>query len=252
MAGHSKWANIKHHKAKVDSKRSKVWSKCAKALMVAARAGGPDPDMNLSLRYAIDEAKYANMPKDTIQRAIQKGAGAGQGDNYETIVYEGYGPAGTAIIVDALTDNRTRTVTELRTIFKKGGGTLGNSGSVAFLFQTKGRIIIDASKTSEEQIMDMAIEAGADDVQPPEPSEDLAGFWTVLTEATAFQQVKQALESAGIEITEAQIAKIPLDTVAVTGPDAKKVLNLLEAIEDNDDVQAVATNADIDPSALDS
>lgn len=250
MAGHSKWANIKHHKAKVDSKRSKVWSKCAKALMVAARAGGPDPDMNLSLRYAIDEAKYANMPKDTIQRAIQKGAGAGQGDNYETIVYEGYGPAGTAIIVDALTDNRTRTVTELRTIFKKGGGTLGNSGSVAFLFQTKGRIIVEAGKTSEEQIMELAIEAGADDVQAPEASEGGEGFWTVLTEATAFQQVKQALESAGIEITEAQIAKIPLDTVAVTGPDAKKVLNLLEAIEDNDDVQAVATNADIDPTAL--
>lgn len=251
MAGHSKWANIKHHKAKMDSKRSKVWSKCAKALMVAARAGGPDPDMNLSLRYAIDEAKYANMPKDTIQRAIQKGAGAGQGDSYESIVYEGYGPAGTAIIVDALTDNRTRTVTELRSIFKKGGGTLGNSGSVAFLFQTKGRILIDASKTSEEQIMDLAIEAGADDVEQPEASGDEAGFWTVLTEATAFQQVKNAIEGAGIEITEAQIAKIPLDTVAVGGSEARKVLNLLEAVEDNDDVQAVATNADIDPAALD-
>ncbi len=250
MAGHSKWANIKHHKARVDAKRSKIWSKCAKALMAAARAGGPDPDMNLTLRYAIDEAKYANMPKDTIQRAIQKGAGAGTGDSYESIVYEGYGPAGTAIIIDALTDNRTRTVTELRTIFKKGGGTLGNAGSVAYLFSTKGRIIIDASKVSEEQIMDLAIEAGAEDVQAPEAEGDDAGFWTVLTEATEFQQVKAAIEESGIEITEAQIAKIPSDTIAVTGEDAKKVFNLLEAVEDNDDVQTVATNADIDPAAL--
>ncbi len=251
MAGHSKWANIKHHKARMDAKRSKIWSKCSKALMAAARAGGPDPDMNLSLRYAIDEAKYANMPKDTIQRAIQKGAGAGSGDDFESVTYEGYGPAGTAIIVDALTDNRTRTVTDVRTIFKKAGGTLGNSGSVAYLFSTKGRIIIDASKVSEEQIMDLAIEAGAEDVQAPEAEGDDAGFWTVLTEATEFQQVKAAIEEAGIEITEAQIAKIPADMIAVAGEDAKKVFNLLEALEDNDDVQAVATNADIDPSALD-
>lgn len=251
MAGHSKWANIKHHKARVDAKRSKVWSKCSKALMAAARAGGPDPDMNLSLRYAIDEAKYANMPKDTIQRAIQKGAGAGTGDNFENVTYEGYGPAGTAIIVDALTDNRTRTVTDIRTIFKRGGGSMGNSGSVGYLFSTKGRIIIDASKVSEEQIMDLAIEAGAEDVQAPEPDGDEAGYWTVLTEATDFQQVKAAIEEAGMEITEAQIAKIPADTIAVAGEDAKKVFNLLEALEDNDDVQAVATNADIDPSALD-
>ena len=186
MAGHSKWANIKHHKARVDAKRSKVWSKCSKALMAAARSGGPDPDMNLSLRYAIDEAKYANMPKDTIQRAIQKGAGAGTGDNFENVTYEGYGPAGTAIIVDALTDNRTRTVTDIRTIFKRGGGSMGNSGSVGYLFSTKGRIIIDASKVSEEQIMDLAIEAGAEDVQAPEPDGDEAGYWTVLTEATEF------------------------------------------------------------------
>ena len=207
--------------------------------------------MNLSLRYAIDEAKYANMPKDTIQRAIQKGAGAGTGDNFENVTYEGYGPAGTAIIVDALTDNRTRTVTDIRTIFKRGGGSMGNSGSVGYLFSTKGRIIIDASKVSEEQIMDLAIEAGAEDVQAPEPDGDEEGYWTVLTEATEFQQVKAAIEEAGMEITEAQIAKIPADTIAVAGEDAKKVYNLLEALEDNDDVQAVATNADIDPSALD-
>lgn len=250
MAGHSKWANIKHRKERQDAKRSKVWSKCSKALMAAARAGGGDPDTNLTLRYAIDEAKYANMPKDTIQRAIDKGAGAGQGDAFESITYEGYGPGGTAIIIDTLTDNKNRTVTELRTLFKKGGGSLGNAGTVAYMFQTKGQILVDASKVTEEQIMDLAIEAGAEDVQAPEADDDDAGFWTILTEATEFQQVKVALEEAGIEITEAQIAKIPGDTVAVSGEDAKKVVNLIEGIEDNDDVQSVYTNADIDASAL--
>lgn len=247
MAGHSKWANIKHHKAKQDSKRSKVWSKCSKALMAAARAGGPDPDMNLALRYAIDEAKYANMPKDTIQRAIQKGAGAGAGENFETVVYEGYGPGGTAIIVDALTDNRTRTVTDVRTVFKKAGASLGTSGSVAYMFSTKGRILVEAGKVAEETIMDLAIEAGAEDVEAPGGDE---GFWTVLTAVAEFQGVKSALEGAGIEITEAQIAKIPGDLVAVSGEDAKKLIALLEALEDSDDVQSVATNADIDPASI--
>lgn len=247
MAGHSKWANIKHHKARVDAKRSMVWSKCSKALMAAARAGGADPDMNLALRYAIDEAKYANMPKDTIQRAIQKGAGAGAGENFETVVYEGYGPGGSAIIVDALTDNRTRTVTDVRTIFKKAGASLGTTGSVAYMFSTKGRILVEAGKATEETIMDLAIEAGAEDVEAPEGGE---GFWTVLTEVADFQSVKSAIEGAGIEITEAQIAKIPGDLVAVAGEDAKKLIALLEALEDNDDVQSVATNADIDPASV--
>ncbi|RNC81926.1 MAG: YebC/PmpR family DNA-binding transcriptional regulator [Phycisphaera sp.] len=250
MAGHSKWANIRHRKERQDSKRSKIWSKCSKALMAAARAGGPDPDTNLTLRYAIDEAKYANMPKDTIKRAIDKGAGSGQGDSYESITYEGYGPGGTAIIIDTLTDNKNRTVTEIRTLFKKGGGSLGNAGTVAYMFQTKGQILVDAAKVSEEQIMDLAIEAGAEDVQAPEADDDDAGFWTIITEATGFQQVKVAIEEAGIEITEAQIAKIPDDTVAVAGEDAKKVVNLIEGIEDNDDVQSVYTNADIDAASL--
>ena len=249
MAGHSKWANIKHRKERQDKKRSKVWSKCAKAIMVAARAGGPDPDSNLTLRYAIDEAKYASMPKDTIKRAIQKGAGAGEGDSYESIIYEGYGPAGTAIIIDTLTDNKNRTVTDIRTIFKKCGGSLGNSGAVAYLFQTKGQIIVDASKVDEDTIMEHAINAGADDVESPEASDDDAGFWTVLTEPAEFQQVKVALEEAGIEIAEAQIAKIPMDVVAVTGEDAQKVINIIDTIEDNDDVQCVFTNAEIEDPA---
>ncbi len=250
MAGHSKWANIRHRKERQDSKRSKVWSKCSKAIMAAARAGGPDPDTNLSLRYAIDEAKYANMPKDTIKRAVDKGAGAGQGDAFDAITYEGYGPGGTAIIIDTLTDNKNRTVTEIRTLFKKGGGSLGNAGTVAYMFQTKGQILVDAGKVSEEQIMDLAIDAGADDVQSPKADGDEAGFWTILTQATDFQQVKTAIEEAGIEITDASIAKIPDDTVAVAGDEAKKVFNLIEAIEDNDDVQNVYTNADIDPAAI--
>ncbi|HED53603.1 MAG TPA: YebC/PmpR family DNA-binding transcriptional regulator [Phycisphaerales bacterium] len=249
MAGHSKWANIRHRKERQDKKRSKVWSKCSKAIMVAARAGGPDPDTNLSLRYAIDEAKYANMPKDTIKRAIQKGAGAGEGDSYESITYEGYGPAGTAIIIETLTDNKNRTVTDIRTIFKKCGGSLGNSGAVAYLFQTKGQILVDASKIDEDTIMEHAINAGAEDVQSPEATDDDAGFWTVLTEPTDFQQVKTALEEAGIEIAEAQIAKIPIDPVTVTGEDAQKVITIIEAIEDNDDVQCVFTNAEIEDPA---
>lgn len=250
MAGHSKWANIKHRKERQDKKKGQMWSKCSKAIMAAARQGGPDPDTNLALRYAIDEAKYANMPKDTIKRAVEKGAGAGQGDDYAEITYEGYGPGGTAIIVDALTDNKTRTVGDLRSVFKKGGGTLGNSGSVAFMFQTKGQIFVAGDKYDEEAMMEHALEAGADDVQPPEPDGDDAGVWTITTEATAFQSVKDALEAASVEIQEASIAKIPDNTVEVRGDDVRKLMNLLDAIEDHDDVQKVYSNADIPDDEL--
>ncbi len=247
MAGHSKWANIRHRKERQDKKRSKIWSKCSKAIMAAARTGGPDPDTNLTLRYAIDEAKYANMPKDTIKRAIDKGAGAGSGDAFEAITYEGYGPAGVAIIVDALTDNKTRTVGDVRNTFKKLGGSMGNSGAVSYMFSTKGQILIEAAKTTEDQIMELAIEAGAEDVEAPESDE---AYWTILTEITEFIAVKEAIEAAGIEISEAEITKLPADTVELTGEDAQKAFNLIEALEDNDDVQKVYSNADIDESAL--
>ncbi|MEO1534406.1 MAG: YebC/PmpR family DNA-binding transcriptional regulator [Planctomycetota bacterium] len=247
MAGHSKWANIRHRKERQDKKRSKIWSKCSKAIMAAARTGGPDPDTNLALRYAIDEAKYANMPKDTIKRAIDKGAGAGSGDAFESITYEGYGPAGVAIIVDTLTDNKTRTVGDVRNLFKKLGGSMGNSGAVSYMFSTKGQILIEAGKTTEDQIMELAIEAGAEDVEAPDADE---GYWTVLTEIGEFIAVKEAIEAAGIEISEAEITKLPADTVELTGEDAQKAFNLIEALEDNDDVQKVYTNADIDESAL--
>lgn len=242
MAGHSKWANIRHRKERQDKKKGQLWSKCSKAIMAAARQGGPDPDTNLSLRYAIEEAKYANMPKDTIKRAIDKGAGGTDGEDFQNITYEGYGPNGVAILIDSLTDNTNRAVSEIRTIFKKLGGTLGTSGSVAFMFATKGRILIEAAKTDEETIMESAIEAGAADVETPEGDD---GYWVVITEPTEFLGVKEAIEAAGIAIAEAEITKTSDNTVELAGEDAQKLMNIVDALEDNDDVQKVYTNASI-------
>lgn len=249
MAGHSKWANIKHRKAAVDKKRGKVWSKCSRAIIAAARAGGGDPTSNLALRYAIDEAKYANMPKDTIQRAIDKGAGAAGGDAFETITYEGYGPGGVAVIVDALTDNRARTAPDVRSTFAKHGGNLGATGCVSYMFDTRGRIMIPGS-IAEDKVMEAALEAGAEDVEPPEPGEDDPGVWTILTTPQDFAGVKDAIEGAGIEVADAEITKIPGTMAAVSADDARKILNLVDALEDNDDVQKVYTNADIPDEVL--
>ncbi len=242
MAGHSKWANIKHRKARQDAVKGKMWSKCSKAIMVAARQGGPDPASNLPLRYAIEEAKAANMPKDTIQRAVDKGSGATGGADFETITYEGYGPNGVAIIIEALTDNRARTAGDVRTVFSKKGGNMGNPGSVAFIFQSKGQIFIDASKADEETLMNSALEAGADDIQEPEGDD---GAWTILTDPTDFLSVKEAIEAAGIEIADAELTKIPDNTVDIAGDDARKLLGLIDTLEDNDDVQKVHHNAEI-------
>ena len=247
MAGHSKWANIKHRKAAVDKKRGKIWSKCSRAIMAAARQGGGDPATNLTLRYAIEEAKAANMPKDTIQRAIDKGSGASGGENFEEMTYEGYGPSGVAIYIEALTDNRARTAGDVRTIFSKKGGSLGNPGSVAFMFQSRGQIVLDASKTDEETVMTVALEAGADDVQEPEGDD---GAWVILTEPGDFLTVKEAIEAAGIEIADAEITKIPDNTVAITGDDVRKLMNIVDALEDCDDVQKVHHNAEISEEDL--
>ncbi len=237
MAGHSKWANIKHKKAREDAKKGKVWSKCSKAIIVAAKHGGGDPETNLSLRYAIDEAKAANMPKDNIDRAVKKGSGAdGDAADYEDVRYEGYGAAGVAVIVDCLTDNRARTAPEMRQLFTKYGGNLGASGCVAYNFESKGVIIIEADKTSEEQIMDLAIEAGAEDVA----LEDDA--WTVTTAPTDFITVKEAIDAAGIEMASSELTMLPNTTTPVEGADVAKVMKLIDAIEDNDDVQKVYTN----------
>ncbi|MDX9912548.1 MAG: YebC/PmpR family DNA-binding transcriptional regulator [Phycisphaerales bacterium] len=251
MAGHSKWANIKHRKAAVDKKRGKIWSKCSRAIISAARQGGPDPTTNLTLRYAIDEAKAANMPKDTIQRAIDKGAGSSAGEEFVPVVFEGYAPGGVAIIVDALTDNNTRTFGEVRSIFTKYDGSLGAPGSVAFLFQTRGRILIEADAASEDRLMEIALEAGADDVEPPESEGDDPGAWTVLCEPAALARVKDAIESAGIATLAGEIAKIPTTSAAVSAEQAKSLLTLIDVLEDNDDVQKVYTNADFPQEVLD-
>jgi len=222
----------------MDAKKGKTWSKCSKAIMVAAR-NGPDPDANVALRYAIDEAKAANMPKDTIQRAIDKGSGAGaDAATFESIRYEGYGPGGVAILVDALTDNRNRTAPEMREIFSKSGGNLGASGSVAYLFEAKGAITVEADKTSEEQIMALAIEAGAEDCSLDD------GTWTITTAPTDFIAVKEAIAAADIEVSSAERTMEPSTTTEVGGSDVAKVIRLIEKLEDNDDVQKVYTNLD--------
>lgn len=243
MAGHNKWSKIKHRKAVVDKRRGKVWTKVSKAIIVAAKNGGPDPAANLSLRYAIDEARYANMPRDTIERAIQKGAGGGDTSSYENTRYEGYAAGGVAVIVDALTDNRTRTVGDVRLAFGNHEGNLGNSGCVAYLFDHRGQITLDGKGVSEDRLMEVAVDAGADNLEPSGDGDDRV--WTVTTPPTQFQAVKEAIEKAGFTITEAQLAMVPQNRVEVRGDAARHVLELVEALEELDDVQKVWANFEI-------
>jgi YebC/PmpR family DNA-binding regulatory protein len=262
LAGHNKWSKIKHRKAVVDKRRGKVWTKCAKAIIVAARHGGADPDTNLALRYAIDEARYANMPRDTIERAIKKGAGGEDTSNYENVRYEGYGPGGVAVMVDALTDNRTRTAGDVRNIFGDYGGNFGATGCVGFLFESKGRIVLgprqeDDDKASrrrgaapepapgEDVIMEIALEAGAQDVIAPGESEDA---WVILTAPTDFlvvrQSIEESLQSTPLAIVDAALDMIPSTTVQISAEHAGLLGELIDALEDNDDVQKVYTNAE--------
>ncbi len=251
MAGHNKWSKIKHRKAVVDKRRGKVWTKVAKAIMVAARHGGPDPAFNLTLRYAIDEARYANMPRDVIERAIKKGAGGEDTSSFEPIRYEGYGPGGVAIIIDALTDNRTRTINDIRTAFSRCGGNVGASGCVAFMFQHLGRLALAAPARSDEEVIDAAISAGAQDIEGPDPTDD-GPVWTLTTAPPAFLSVKDALASKGFTILDAELAMFPENPVAVAPEHAASLAELLETLEDLDDVQKVYTNANTaDPSATD-
>lgn len=240
MAGHSKWANIKHRKARQDAAKSKAWSRCARAIIVAARNGGPDPAMNLTLRYAIDDARSENMPKDNIEKAIKKGAGIGtEAVEYTAIRYEGYGPGGVAMIVDVLTDNRNRTAADIRHLFDKGGGNLGANGCVAYNFQAKGIIEIQEDKTNEDQITELAIESGAEDVELDN------GIWTVTTEATDLLNIRKAIDEAGIEIESAEVRMIPTTTVKCNAEEARKALRLMEMLEEQDDVQQVWANFEI-------
>jgi YebC/PmpR family DNA-binding regulatory protein len=239
MSGHSHWARIKHKKAVTDARRGKHFSKVARIIIVAARRGGGDPNMNLSLRYAIDKARSINMTNDAIDRAIKRGTGEGGGANYEEVVYEGYGPAGVAVYCEALTDNRNRTVGEVRKIFEMSGGSLGGPNSVGWMFHKKGIIAIPAEGTTEDALIEMALEAGAEDVTSTPD-----GF-EVTCAPTAFDAVKKALTDRGLNITSAEISMIPQNTVKLESEAAGKVMRLIENLEENDDVQNVYANFDI-------
>ena len=245
MAGHSKWANIKHKKAAVDKKRGKIWTKLIREITVAARIGGGDIDTNPRLRLAVDKALGANMPKDTYERAIKRGAGDVDGDNYDEIRYEGYGPGGTAVMVDCMTDNRNRTASEVRHAFSKLGGNLGTDGSVAYLF-TKQGILTYAGGVDEEAIMEAALEAGAEDVVSNDD-----GSVDVITTPEDFSQVKDALVAAGYQPDNDEITYTASTNAVLEQDDAEKLLRMVEMLEDLDDVQEVYTNAEISDEILD-
>lgn len=244
MAGHSKWKQIKRKKAVTDQKRASQWTKIIREITVAAKMGGGDPDGNPRLRLAIDNAKAANMPNDNIDRAIKKGTGELEGVQYQEVAYEGYGHGGAALYIETLTDNANRTVADLRFTMNKYGGSLGTSGSVAWQFDRKGQIWVDAKRYDEESTLMAALEAGAEDMQ----TED--GQYIITTEMTSFAQVQDALRQAGIAIDSAELAMVPKNTVDVRGEDAQKLVRLMEMIEELDDVQKVSTNAELDEAAL--
>ncbi len=240
MSGHSKWAGIKHKKALVDAKRGQLFGKLARAITVAAREGGGDPDHNATLATAIQKAKDANMPHDNIDRAVKKGAGAGaDAETYQHLTYEGYGPNGVAVYLTALTDNKNRTAADIRYIFDRSGGKLGTDGSVSWIFERKGVIFVDAAGKDEDEVMMAAIEAGAEDVLPE------GDMYEIRCDVADFMAVRQGLETAGIKYTSAELTMIPKNTVALDEGDARKTLRLLDALEDNDDVQEVYANFDV-------
>ncbi len=244
MSGHSKWHTIKHKKGALDAKRGKIFTKLIKEITVAARTGGGDEAANARLRKAVTDAKGANMPNDTIDRAVKRGTGDLEGVNYEEITYEGYGIGGVAVLIETLTDNRNRTVAEIRHLFSKNGGNLGESGSVAWMFDKKGYIVVDKAAKSEDELFDIAIEAGADDVQ-----EDGDSF-EILTAPENFEAVSEAIKKAGIEPEAAEVSMIPQNYIHLEGNDARAMLKLYEALEDHDDVQNVYANFDIGESEM--
>lgn len=244
MAGHSKWKQIKHYKAAADAKRGAIFTKLLREITVAAKAGGGDPAGNARLRTAIENAKAQSCPKENIERAIKKGTGELEGVDYSEVLYEAYGPGGVALMIQALTDNPTRTVAEVRAKLSRGGGNLGATNSVSFMFDRKGQVYIPADGRSEDEVMEKALEAGAEDLQ----LED--GQFVVSTAPADLHAVKQGLEAAGLVATEAELAWIPRSTVKVEGPAAEQLIKLLETLEDLDDVQKVDANFDMDVSAM--
>ncbi len=240
MSGHSKWATIKHKKGALDAKRGKIFTRLIKEITIASRDGGGDPDGNPRLRTAIAAAKAENMPQDNIKRAIQRGTGELPGVSYEEITFEGYGPGGVAVIVEATTDNRNRAVSEIRHAFSKNGGNLGEPNSVKFMFQKKGLIAVAKEKADEEKLMNIVLEAGGDDLS------DQGESWEILTEPQAFDAVAQAIRDAGIEPDVAEVTMIASTYTKLEGSTANQMMRLLEALEDHDDVQNVYSNFDMD------
>ncbi len=245
MAGHSHWANIARKKAVIDIKRGKLWSKLAKGIIVAAKMGGGDPSANLRLRYAIDAAKAISMPKDNIQRAIKTGTGELAGGNLEEVLYEGYGAGGVAVLCEILTDNRNRTAPEIRKVFELNDGKLGSTGCVAYLFERKGSFLTPADKVDEERLLEIALDAGAEDVKREDDK------FEVICSPDAFGAVGEALSAAGIAVESSQISRIPSSYVDVDDPEtARKVLRLMEALDNHDDVQMVSSNFNIPDEAM--
>ncbi len=244
MAGHSKWANIQHRKGRVDAQRAKIWTRLSRAIIVAAREGGGDPNGNFRLRKAIDDAKAASMPKDNIERAIKRGTGELDGGNLEEIVYEGYGPHGVAVMCDIMTDNRNRTAPELRKLFEIHQGKLAESGAVAWIFARKGLFIISQASISEDQLFNLVFEAGAGDVQT------VGENFEVTCDPEQFSSVSETLNGADIQCESAQVVRIPSNTVLLDVEAARQVLKLMEALDDHDDVQHVSANFDLPEEAM--
>lgn len=245
MSGHSKWATIKRKKAATDAKRGKIFTKYIKEIIVAARAGGGDQNANPRLRTAVLGAKSVNMPADNIERAIKKGTGELEGVNYEEVTYEGYGPGGIAILMDSLTDNRNRTTGELRHILSKAGGRMAEAGAVQWMFQAKGQITVPRAAIEEDALLELALDAGADDVATDDPEN-----YEITTPLAQFESVKAALQKRGITPSSAEIAKVPQSTITLADKDAEQALKLMEALEDHDDVQRISSNLDIPDEVL--
>jgi YebC/PmpR family DNA-binding regulatory protein len=239
MSGHSKWSSIKHKKAATDAKRGKIFTRLIKEITVAARLGGGDQEANPRLRSAIQAAKSENMPKDNIERAVKKGTGELEGVNYEESIYEGYGPGGAAVLVESLTDNKNRTVADIRSIFGKNGGNLGENGCVAWMFDKKGYIAVESKSVDEEVLMETVLDAGAEDIK-----EDNGNF-EVITAPGDFETVKEAIDKASIAYIDAEVTMLPQTTTNLSGKEAEQMVRLMEMLEDCDDVQKVYTNADI-------
>ena len=244
MSGHSKWHTIKHKKGAADAKRGKIFTRLIKELTVAARNGGGDPGMNPRLRTIIAAAKEVNMPADNIKKAIQRGTGELPGISYEEITYEAYGPGGSALIIETLTDNKNRTVGEVRHTLEKHGGNLGSSNSVAWMFAKKGHIVVEKSKADEEKLLNTALDAGADDMQ------DDGDAWEVLSDPSAFEAVRDAVKALGIEPASAQVAMLPQNYVKLAGKEANQMIRLMEALDDHEDVKQVWSNFDIEEKEI--